>query len=77
MSYTKTQCLLFFEYILKDRGFISRIDICEELEISPQTFYRYIEDYRAFLSNFHINQILIYDYSTAKYILKSTNDENK
>lgn len=70
MKVNKTQVLLFMLLLLKEKGYLSRMEILEQVDIKEQTFRRYIQELRAFLYNFHINQEVIYSRNDDCYYLK-------
>ena len=70
MRYTKTQALLFIKDELFSNKFIVRQDIESTLEINDLTFHRYIEELRAYFSNFNLPYDVIYDPNKEIYRLK-------
>ncbi|MFA7222397.1 MAG: hypothetical protein WC148_02580 [Bacilli bacterium] len=70
MKYTKTQALLFIKDELFSNKFIVRQDIESTLEINDLTFHRYIEELRAYFSNFNLPYDVIYDRNKEIYRLK-------
>ncbi len=75
MKVNKTQGVLFMYSLLLEKKEIAKEDIMAELEINELTFYRYIQELRAFLCNFNCNKELIYERSNNKYYL--SNQHNK
>lgn len=70
MKVNKTQAILFMLITLINNGHLSRNDILQEIEISEQTFRRYMQELRAFLSNFNIQSTIVYIRSEDVYYLK-------
>lgn len=69
MKVNKVQATIYiFERIFKN-GTIKKNDIQNELDISDVTFRRYIQELRAFLTNFSEECEIIYDKSTDSYVL--------
>ena len=53
MKVNKTQALLYMLMVLIENGQFSKVEILQEIDITEQTFRRYIQELRAFLSNFN------------------------
>jgi len=70
MKVNKTQGVLFIFDKLLNNGFVTRNMILQELEISNLTFYRYIQEIKAYLYNFVSNKELDFDKASQRYILK-------
>ena len=60
MKVNKTQALLFMLITLFEHGKLSRKDILQEIDITEQTFRRYMQELRAFFSNFNIQNNIEY-----------------
>lgn len=60
MKVNKTQALLFMLITLFEHGKLSRNDILQEIDITEQTFRRYMQELRAFFSNFNIQNNIEY-----------------
>lgn len=70
MKVNKTQAILFMLMTLFNKGKLSRIEVLQEIDISEQTFRRYIQELRAFLFNFNVEENLIYVRTEDRYYLK-------
>ncbi|MCH5171809.1 MAG: hypothetical protein J1F31_03125 [Erysipelotrichales bacterium] len=76
MKVNKTQGVLFIYTILLERKSFTKEEIINYLEINELTFYRYIQELRAFFCNFNCEQELIYKKSDFKYyLLDMSNDQ--
>ena len=69
MKVMKGQGLLYIFNILKSRGYIKKEEITNELEITDLSFWRYIQEIKAFIYNFNLPCELIYDRKSERYIL--------
>lgn len=69
MKVMKGQGLLYIFNILKSRGYIKKEEILNELEITDLSFWRYIQEIKAFIYNFNLPCELIYDRKSERYIL--------
>ena len=69
MKVMKGQGLLYIFNILKSRGYIKKEEITNELEITDLSFWRYIQEIKAFIYNFNLPYELIYDRKSERYIL--------
>ena len=72
MKVNKKQGLLYIFNLLKDQQPIKKQNIMESLEIEEHSFWRYLQEIRAFVSNFYLPYELIYKRSTGEYLLIST-----
>ena len=70
MKVNKTQAILLMLMTLFNKGKLSRIEILQEIDISEQTFRRYIQELRAFLFNFNVEENLVYVRTEDRYYLK-------
>ena len=70
MKVNKTQAILFMLMTLLNKGKLSRIEVLQEIDISEQTFRRYIQELRAFLFNFNVEENLVYVRTEDRYYLK-------
>lgn len=70
MKVNKTQAILFMLMTLFNKGKLSRIEVLQEIDISEQTFRRYIQELRAFLFNFNVEENLVYVRTEDRYYLK-------
>ena len=61
MKVVKSQGLLFIFEMLKEKGYISKNEVLNALEISELSFWRYIQEIKAFLYNFNMDYDLIFD----------------
>lgn len=71
MKVNKTQAMLFIFNVLIKQGFISREDIISALLLSPLAFRRYMQELRAFFTNFNLPYELEYSRSEDRYFLKN------
>ncbi|MCR4879487.1 MAG: hypothetical protein K5906_00820 [Bacilli bacterium] len=69
----KSQGLLYIFEILKNEGLIRKEDILSELNINDLSFWRYIQEIKAFIYNFNLPYELKYDRKSAVYRLIDTN----
>lgn len=69
MKVSKSQGTLYIFELLKSIGYIYKDEVMRELEISELTFWRYIQEIRAFIYNFNKGYDLIYDRNEDKYYL--------
>jgi|GEM_PF-611681 len=61
MKVVKSQGLLYIFEMLKEKGSINKNEILSALEISELSFWRYIQEIKAFLYNFDMGYELVYD----------------
>ena len=61
MKVVKSQGLLYIFEMLKEKGCVSKNEVLNALEISELSFWRYIQEIKAFLSNFNMDYDLIFD----------------
>ena len=69
MKVNKTQALLYIITVLYEKGHFRRIEILQEVEISDLTFRRYMQELRAFFSNFMIDKNIRYNREDDTYYL--------
>ena len=69
MKVMKGQGLLYIFNILKNRGYVKKEEILNALEITDLSFWRYIQEIKAFIYNFNLPYELIYDRRSERYIL--------
>ena len=70
MKIVKTQVILFmYEKLLMKRELYSK-EVKEKFELEDKTFYRYIQEIRAYYSNMYKKEKIIYCRSEGKYVLK-------
>ena len=69
MKVMKGQGLLYIFNMLKNRGYVKKEDIINDLEISELSFWRYIQEIKAFIYNFNLPYELIYDRKNERYSL--------
>ncbi len=72
MRVVKSQGLLYIFENLKNEGFIRKEDVLSELNINDLSFWRYIQEIKAFIYNFNLPYELKYDRKNAVYRLKNT-----
>ena len=67
----KSQVILFmYEKLLLEKE-LSSAEVKEKFELEDKTFYRYIQEIRAYFSNFYKNEVIRYSKSKGKYYLVS------
>jgi heme oxygenase len=69
MKVSKGQGLLYIFDILIDKHQLKKNDIIDELQITELTFWRYIQEIKAFMYNFNLPYELVYDRSLDTYKL--------
>ena len=69
MRVSKGQGLLYIFNVLINKHKLIKSDIMNELEISELTFWRYIQEIKAFIYNFNLPFELVYDRSSDVYNL--------
>ena len=69
MKVSKGQGLLYIFGILINKHQLKKNDIIDELQITELTFWRYIQEIKAFIYNFNLPYELIYDRSIGIYKL--------
>ena len=69
MRVSKGQGLLYIFNVLQTKHKFTKSDIMNELEITELTFWRYIQEIKAFIYNFNLPFELVYDRSTDTYNL--------
>lgn len=73
MKVMKGQGLLYIFNILKNRGYVKKEEILNALEITDLSFWRYIQEIKAFIYNFNLPYELIYDRRNERYVLIENN----
>ena len=61
MKVVKSQGLLYIFEMLKEKECISKYEILNALEITELSFWRYIQEIKAFIYNFNMDYDLIFD----------------
>ena len=69
MKVMKGQGLLYIFNILKEKGRVKKEEIINELEITDLSFWRYIQEIKAFIYNFNLPYELVYDRKNEVYVL--------
>lgn len=69
MKVVKSQGLLYIFEMLKENGSISKYEIMNDLDISELSFWRYIQEIKAFIYNFNMNFDLVFDRKDEVYRL--------
>lgn len=69
MKVLKGQGLLYIFNILKEKGRIKKEEITDALEITDLSFWRYIQEIKAFIYNFNLPYELVYDRKNEVYVL--------
>ena len=70
MKVVKAQCLLYIFNTLKDNGYIKKEEVLNILEITELTFWRYIQEVKAFMYNFNFPYEIVYERNDNVYYLK-------
>ena len=70
MKVMKGQGLLYIFNILKEKGRVKKEEIINALEITDLSFWRYIQEIKAFIYNFNLPYELIYDRKNEVYVLE-------
>ena len=71
MKVVKSQVILFmYEKLLLEKE-LSSAEVKKKFELEDKTFYRYIQEIRAYFSNFYKNETIRYSKSKGKYYLVS------
>ena len=69
MKVNKSQGLVYIFYMLLTNKQISKNDVLNELNITELSFWRYIQEIKAFICNFNIPLDVVYDRSNNVYCL--------
>lgn len=69
MKVTKTQALMLILKILLEQGYITKQEILSSIDVADLTFRKYMQEVRAFFSNFNIPYELKYSRGEQKYYL--------
>ena len=69
MKVNKSQGLVYIFYMLLMNKQISKNDVLNELNITELSFWRYIQEIKAFICNFNIPFDVVYDRSNNIYCL--------
>lgn len=69
MKVSKSQGVLYIFNLLLKNHYILKQDIMNDLEISELSFWRYIQELKAFIYNFNLSYEIIYDRGEDKYSL--------
>lgn len=69
MKVNKSQGLVYIFYMLLTNKQISKNDVLNELNITELSFWRYIQEIKAFICNFNIPLDVVYDRSNNIYCL--------
>lgn len=72
MKVNKKQGLLFIFYGLLSESGISKEEMMLELEISENSFWKYIQEIRAFASNFYLSYEIKYNRRLKRYFLSKS-----
>lgn len=73
MKATKTQALMYILTSLLDKKELRKEDVIELFEISDVVFRRYMQEIRAYFTNFNVPFELKYSKSQSKYYLAKQN----
>lgn len=77
MKTNKKQGLLYIFNILKDGGYVSKKDIMNELCISENSFWKYFQELRAFISNFYLPYEIKYSRAKQAYCMEEFKNEKR
>ena len=69
MRVTKSQGVLYIFNLLLENEYIIKQDVMNNLDISELSFWRYIQELKAFICNFNLPFELKYDRNEDKYLL--------
>lgn len=72
MKSKKAQSVLYMFDMLKSRGYIKKEEVMDELEITELSFWRYLQEIEAFISNFNLPYELSYDRKKMIYVMRET-----
>ena len=70
MKIVKSQVILFMHEKLLLEGELYSEEVKEKFELEDKTFYRYIQEIKAYYSNMYKKERIIYYRSKRKYVLK-------
>ena len=70
MKVVKSQVILFMHEKLLTEGKLYSEEVKKQFELEDKTFYRYIQEIRAYYSNMYKKEKIIYCRSEGKYVLK-------
>ena len=70
MKVVKSQVILFMHEKLLKEGELFSQPIKEQFELDDKTFYRYIQEIKAYYSNMYKKEKIVYCRSEGKYVLK-------
>ncbi|MCH5180944.1 MAG: hypothetical protein J1F32_07000 [Erysipelotrichales bacterium] len=70
MKVNKSQSVLFILFLLFQDGLIEKQTIISELEIGDLDFYRYMQEIRAFCTNFNTGIEIVYHRKNGIYYIK-------
>ncbi len=70
MKVVKSQVILFMHEKLLKEGKLYSEEVKKQFELEDKTFYRYIQEIRAYYSNMYKKEKIIYCRSEGKYVLK-------
>lgn len=70
MKVVKSQVILFMHEKLLKEGELYSEEVKKQFELEDKTFYRYIQEIRAYYSNMYKKEKIIYCRSEGKYVLK-------
>lgn len=70
MKVVKSQVILFMHEKLLKEGKLYSEEVKKQFELEDKTFYRYIQEIRAYYCNMYKKEKIIYCRSEGKYVLK-------
>ena len=73
MRIKKPQVVIFMHETLLLNKFLVSTEIKEKFELDDKTFYRYIQELKAYYSNMFKQEKIIYNKAEKKYFLVNTN----
>ena len=69
MKTTKSQGVLYIFDMLKEYGYVTKSDVMSTLCISELSFWRYIQELKAYIYNFNCDYDIVYNKNDDKYYL--------
>ena len=73
MKTNKKQGLLYLFNMLKDKKLIYKKDILSDLNIGENSFWKYLQELRAFISNFYLPYEIKYSRAKQAYYMEDIN----
>lgn len=70
MKVVKSQVILFMHEKLLKEGELYSEEVKKQFELEDKTFYRYIQEIRAYYCNQYKEEAIVYCRSEGKYVIK-------